>query len=366
MLVMVKIVAFALFGGLSWYLLGRFGRIGAEFFKNPPGKRVLLLLRLGLTLLLGLLCTRVSNGVILALLHLLVFGGIWDGISRILRRFFSFPRNRWYRLIAQGLVPVALTAGLFVYGADNMAQIRETRYTLTTQKPIRQEGWRIAFLSDIHYGTIQDEALVETYVEQINALAPDIIVLGGDIVEEGTTPEAMREVFAKLGKLRATYGVYFVYGNHDRHMAPVANSYSEAELAAAIEENGIIILQDETLLLEGELYLIGREDASRSRVGISALAQDAPENAYVISLDHQPKNPEASAVAGVDLTLSGHTHGGQIFPAGYVLELFGGMPYGLYQTGSHSAIVSSGFAGWGFPIRTQGHCEYVIVDILPQ
>ncbi len=366
MFVVIKLFAFFLFGGLAWFLLGRFGRIGGAFWEKKPEKKALFWARLGLSAIAGLLCTKVSNGVILALAHLFVFGGIVDGISRLLRRFFAFPANRWYRLVAQGLLPVAITAGLFIYGAANMAQVQQTRYTLTTPKQMRPQGYRIAFLSDLHYGTIQDGALVDTCVEKINALEPDIIVLGGDIVEEGTSKPAMQEAFAKLGKLDAKCGVYYVYGNHDRHMVPVEGSYSEAELAAAIEGNGIEILEDETLLLNGEIFLIGRGDASRNRMGIASLAQDAPANAYVISLDHQPKNPGAGNIAGVDLTLSGHTHGGQIFPAGYVLELFGGMPYGLYQTGSHTTIVSSGFAGWGFPIRTQGHCEYVVVDILPQ
>ncbi len=74
---------------------------------------------------------------------------------------------------------------------------------------------------------------------------------------------------------------------------------------------------------------------------------------------------EENAAAGVDIMLSGHTHAGQLFPVGYLTDWIGGMNYGLYQTENCQSIVSSGFAGWGYGIRTQGHCEYVIVDIVP-
>lgn len=361
--IVIKSVAFLLFGLLAWCLLGRFGRIAGEFIQKAPGKKLLKGLRLGLSIVTGLLCTKTSNGVILVLAHLWVFGLLLDGITRLLGRFFAFPRSRAWRLGAQFILPIAITAALLIYGWINIGRVQQTSYTLTTEKPIRQEGYRVAFLSDLHYGTIQDPSLLPSYVNQINALQPDIIVLGGDIVEEGTSKEAMQEVFAQLGRLQAPLGVYFIYGNHDRHMVPISGAYSDAELANVIESNGIRILEDEALLINGEIFLIGRADASGPRADIAALAQNAPENAYVISLDHQPGETKQSNAAGVDLTLSGHTHAGQIFPAGYVIGLFGGMPYGLYQNGSCVSIVSSGFAGWGFPIRTQGVCEYVIVDI---
>ena len=366
MFIIIKSVAFLLFGLLAWYLLGRFGRIIGDFIKKSPSQKLLKGLRLGLSIVIGLLCTKTSNGVILTLAHLWVFGLLADGITRLLRRSFAFPRSRGWRLGVRFILPIAITGALLIYGVINMSQVQQTSYTLTTEKPIRPEGYRVAFLSDLHYGTIQDPALLPDYVNQINALQPDIIVLGGDIVEEGTSREAMQEVFAQLGRLQAPLGVYFIYGNHDRHMVPIKGAYSDAELAAAIESNGIRILEDETLLVNGEIFLIGRADASGERAEINTLAQNAPENAYVISLDHQPGETKQSNAAGVDLTLSGHTHAGQIFPAGYVIALFGGMPYGRYQTGDCTSIVSSGFAGWGFPIRTQGVCEYVIVDILPE
>ncbi len=366
MFILIKSVAFLLFGLLAWYLLGRFGRIAGEFCKKAPNEKLLKGLRLGLSIIIGLLCTKTSNGVILTLAHLWVFGLLADGISRLLKRFFVFPRSQAWRLGAQFILPIAVTAALLIYGVINMGRVHQTSYALTTDKPIRPEGYRVAFLSDLHYPTVQDPALLPGYVNQINALQPDIIVLGGDIVEEGTSSEAMQEVFAQLGRLQAPLGVYFIYGNHDRHMVPISGAYSDAELAAAIEGSGIRILEDEALLLNGEIFLIGRADAAGERYGIHALAQNAPENAYIISLDHQPGEAKQSNAAGVDLILSGHTHAGQIFPAGYVIGLFGGMPYGLYQTGSCVSIVSSGFAGWGFPIRTQGKCEYVIVDIAPE
>ena len=177
----------------------------------------------------------------------------------------------------------------------------------------------------------------------------------------------MQEVFQHLGCLDAPMGIYFVYGNHDRQADSSDHTFTDAELVAAIEENGITILEDDAKLIGGELLLIGRADAawnkSTSRKSISELIQLGQEDLFLLTLDHQPLEATENASAGVDLMLSGHTHAGQIFPVGYLMEWSGGLNYSLYQIGNCQSIVSSGFAGWGYGIRTQEHCEYVIIDI---
>lgn len=88
-------------------------------------------------------------------------------------------------------------------------------------------------------------------------------------------------------------------------------------------------------------------------------------NAYILVLDHQPKELKGNKEAGVDLQLSGHTHAGQIFPGGVVSELFGinEQNYGIRTDGTFTSIVSSGIAGWGSHFRTEGHSEYVMIQV---
>ncbi len=351
----------AALGGYSWLLLGRLARFYASGADMPAVLRCLL------AVVIGFACSDIWSAVTMAALHLGAFFLLTDGANAILRLLCRRPLPRWRRLYGSGLLPVVLFLCLMVYGSINMNRVVQTDYTITTEKAIREEGYRIAFLSDLHYGTVQDDAVLRDSIARINAQEPDIVILGGDIVEEGTSREAMREVFCHLGALEAPLGIYFVYGNHDRQTGSAARTYTDEELTAAIEENGIRILEDEAYLINGELLLIGRADAAwdtdAARREIGELTLDAPDEAFWITLDHQPLEAEENAAAGIDLMLSGHTHAGQIFPVGYLTELTGGLNYGLYRTGSCRSIVSSGFAGWGYGIRTQAHCEYVIVNI---
>ncbi len=315
----------------------------------------------------AMLCLDIWSMSAMLLGHLALCIALFDGIFLLAKWLRPQWRQPISRIHKSHLLPILLFLLVIWYGGQNISLVYRTDYTITTEKPIREEGYRIAFLSDIHYGTVQDPAVLQESIAKINAQQPDIVILGGDIVEEGTSLEEMQEVFYHLGCLDAPLGIYFVYGNHDRQAEGKERTYTDQELTAAIEDNGIIILEDETLLVGGELLLIGRADAdwdgSAPRKELGELIQPGQEELFLVTLDHQPLEAEENASFGVDLMLSGHTHAGQIFPVGYLTEWMGGLNYGLYQTGSCRSIVSSGFAGWGYGIRTQGQCEYVIVDI---
>ncbi len=351
----------------AFFLLGRLGRYYADRFSWQFGRKYTLGLRLLLAIAVGIVCLDIWSAAAMVALHLAVFFMLTDAVHFLILSRKPFPK--WQRLYGSGVLPIILLVCVMLYGSINMNQVVQTDYTVTTLKSIRAEGYRVAFLSDIHYGTVQDKAVLQASIKKINAQEPDIVVLGGDIVEEGTSLQDMQEVFYHLGCLDAPLGIYFVYGNHDRQADSNSRTYTDEKLIAAIENNGITILEDETQLIGGELLLIGRADAAwdtnTARKEVVELILPGQENLFLLTLDHQPLEAAENAAAGVDLMLSGHTHAGQLFPVGYLTDWTGGMNYGLYQTGSCQSIVSSGFAGWGYGIRTQGHCEYVIVDIVP-
>ena len=207
----------------------------------------------------------------------------------------------------------------------------------------------------------------------IAAVAVTVItdkLLGGDIVDEGTELAEMQAAISALGAIESEFGVYYVFGNHDRAPYTASPHFTEAELLAALAESGVTVLDDETVLLNGELWLAGRADAGHGaeRKATAALLEGADADDFILLIDHQPVGFEENIAAGVDLQLSGHTHNGQIWPVAHIIELFktADLVYGHRQTGEFHAVVSSGIVGWGYPIRTQGHSEYVVVEIRPQ
>ena len=127
------------------------------------------------------------------------------------------------------------------------------------------------------------------------------------------------------------------------------------------------ILEDECVLLDGGFYLIGRRDRSmRARKSMEALTQGLDRSRFAILLDHQP-NDCAQEQGRVDLVLSGHTHGGHIFPAGLVGALTGAndIIYGKEERGSTTFIVTSGISGWAIPFKTGTRSEFAVIDVVP-
>lgn len=349
-------------GIYAFFLTGRPGRFCASLLSHPVLRKTLRLLAATVA---GVLCFNIWSTAAMVVLHIAAFFLLSDIANLLIRK----PAPRWRRLHGSGVLPVLLVACTMLWGSCNMNHVVQTDYTVTTQKSIRSQGYRVVFVSGLHYGTVQSPSVLRDTLAQINAQQPDFVILGGDIVEEGTSLEQMQEVFSLLGTLDAPMGIYYVYGNHDRQPGSPARTYSNDDLADAIEQNGIQILEDQSIVVNGELLLIGRADAAwsgqSSRKGIQELISPGQEALYLLTLDHQPLELPENAEAGVDLMLSGHTHAGQVFPVGYLTEWAGGLNYGLYRQGACQCIVSSGFAGWGYGIRTQGHCEYVVANILP-
>lgn len=365
MFILILCVMTVLLGAGLYWMTGRW----LSFYGIDVKKRSVRLLRIGFLLLVFLLC-RLWRMTGLIVVHLIVLFVAVELAAFFIRHFGREHREtRGYqvarRIYLSGLVPVIITCVLLGYGAYNMNHIVSTEYTVTTDKV--HSDYKVVLITDTHYGTIQSPDVLKSIIEEINAQRPDLIVLGGDIVEEGTSKVSMEDAFQVFGKLKSTYGTYYMYGNHDRQDYADAKSrtYTEEELLKALQSNGITALRDEWVSVGEELILAGRDDAGRmtGRASVEDLLKDTDRGHFLITVDHQPVEVEENAEAGVDLLLSGHTHAGQIFPVGYFTDRFLGPNYGRYEEGGCTLIVSSGATGWGFPVRTQGKCEYVVVDI---
>lgn len=308
----------------------------------------------------------------LIVFHIAVIALLIDLIRLILKKAGCTFSKAWELIYRSSAIAAALTAAIMGYAYVNMHRVIVTKYTVSTEKTIRDEGYQILFVSDLHFGTTMDQEKLKEYCKRMQQEKPDLVVLGGDIVDEATTLQEAGEAFQALAQIDSTFGTYYVYGNHDKGRYSRTCDFTPNELAETIRNAGVQILEDETILLNDELSLSGRRD--RSDAGIDQMARrtaadlikEAPQTGFHILADHQPREMEENAAAGYDLMLSGHTHAGQMWPVGLFTTLFdkGTVNYGQKAFGDMQLIVSSGIAGWGYPLRTGKHSEFVVIRLI--
>ena len=341
--------------GMGTYYYFYFRRMAA-FWKLPLDKRAVKIGLLATTLLILLPLLSFSGLLALAVLHMFFFGLALLLLNPLLRRF-----SVWRTVFQSGLLPIIITTALLTYGWFNMQTMHATHYTVESGK--LTAPMRVVFLSDLHYPNSMDAERLSGYCDEISALEPDIVLLGGDLFDESTEKSELQEALSLLGGIDTTHGIYAVYGNHDRSFYSASPNYTPQELADAMTRNHIQLLQDAAVTI-GEVTVIGREDHSQKRASMADLLTGISPGQFLLVLDHQPTGSEENAALGCDLMLSGHAHNGQIWPIGYINALIG-PSYGEYTFGNMKTIVSSGMVGWAYPVRTQGVCEYVVVELVP-
>lgn len=325
------------------------------YLRTLPRKRAILLSVGILAILLAvlLLWGGLWNTMIV-FIHLLLIWLLCDGVFALLKRKFS----RYYA----GMLAILLTVVYMGWGYYNVHHVVRTAYTVDMAQG---EPLRIVGFSDSHTGTTFHADKFLEYVARINAENPDIIVIPGDFVDDGTSLTDMAQSCRALSQLKATYGVYFVYGNHDCGYYNT-RGYGKAELAAELMKAGIVILEDETVPIAGSFFLTGRQDSQvKDRASMASLMAPLPEDSCVIVLDHEPNDYAAEAEAGAGLVISGHTHGGQFFPILKAGEWIGAndFTYGYLRRGNTNFIVSSGISNWAFQFKTGCVSEYFVIDV---
>jgi predicted MPP superfamily phosphohydrolase len=224
--------------------------------------------------------------------------------------------------------------------------------------PKAHDGLRIVQLTDVHVGSTIGRSFVEDMVGRANALEPDLVAITGDLVD-GSVADLAAAV-APLAELRARHGVFFVTGNHEY--------FSGAEpWLAELERLGIRVLRNERVSVgtgDDAFDLAGVDDHSAERYG-GAPHDEAVARAFVgrdparevVLLAHQPRSFKAAARFEVGLQLSGHTHGGQMWPFGLIVRLTQPFLAGLHRQGGSQIYVSRGTGYWGPPMRLGAPAE---------
>lgn len=258
-------------------------------------------------------------------------------------------RQTLARLLAGGVsLLVAGLGGLALRNGYGRFLVRDVVVPLG-RLPRALDGLRIAQLTDVHIGPTLGREFLEDVVATTNSLEPDVIAITGDLVDGSV--EHLRHHVEPLRELRARYGVYFVTGNHE--------FYSGAdEWCAELTRLGIRVLRNERVAIgdgEDSFDLAGVEDYNSGRFGPGpdlprALAGRDPSRELVL-LAHQPRAIFEAEKHGVGLQLSGHTHGGQLWPWNFLVKLQQPVVSGLERIGRALIYVSNGTGFWGPPMR---------------
>ncbi len=216
-------------------------------------------------------------------------------------------------------------------------------------------SYTVVQLTDVHIGPLLGRAFAERVVAQVNALAPDLIVITGDFVD-GRLAELRSEIEPFRG-LRARDGVFSVTGNHEYY-------WNVEPWLEHIRSLGISVLRNEHVTIAGTLVLAGTDDVSAEEDVARAVAGRDPALPLVL-LAHHPRTISRAVAAGVDLQLSGHTHGGQLLPLGWLSRLFDPQISGLARFRATWLYVSEGTGYWGPPMRVGTTQEITALTLVP-
>ena len=306
----------------------------------------------------------VGGGVWMAALYYLTLFCLLIDLIRMLDRFCRFIPASWRISPAKaGGITVAAVTLILAYGAWNATHTVWRSYEISLDKSAGDlSELRIVMASDIHLGKIVDNRRLQYLVDQINARKPDLVLLAGDVIDEDIGHFIDQDMAATFRQLQSRFGVFAVLGNHE---------YIGRETEAAIElmrSGGITVLRDSYFSVDDRFVIAGRDDWDRERFmgsprkPLEQWLRGIDPTKPLFLMDHQPRELTAALAAGVDLTVSGHTHRGQLFPNHWLTQRLYEIDWGYLQKGTLHAVVSSGFGTWGPPIRTNANSE--IVEII--
>lgn len=324
---------------------------------------------------------RISTYWIGIMLYSLLYVVLFDLLRLIakhtkLKNTLLFSRGS---VISIGSVVVACAVATCLYGIFNARNIKVNEYSVTVNKSCGSDKHLKAVLvADLHMGYAIGVDHITNMVEKINEQDADIVIIAGDIFDNSydgmDDPEGIK---AQLKSIKSKYGVYAVYGNHDIDEKILmgftfdwgGKQLNSGKMTNFIKECNIKLINDESVLINDEFYLVGRRDTDKpgtedgTRAEISELTKDLDKAKPIFVLSHEPDELQKTADAGADIDFSGHTHDGQLFPGNLTIGLFWENPCGMIKKDNMYSIVTSGVGVYGTFMRVGTDAEICSVDI---
>ena len=301
-----------------------------------------------------------SSGWMGMMTLLLIYGGLHHLIDTLHQRFTGAPLPSVW-----GGVTLSLVITLWLYGTWNATRpplLREITIPIP-DLPTALEGFTIMQISDLHVGPVIGRSYVERLRARCEALKPDLIVITGALVDGEVS--LLAEEIAPLLNIDSERPLYFVTGNHEL--------FSGVDpWVDHLKARGVRVLENEHVTLthgQAQLNLVGVEDweakrlAPHRRPHLREALEGADLSLPTVLLAHQPKMAQQASTQGIDLLLSGHTHGGQIFPVGLPVYLDQSYFRGLYRVGEMTLYVTEGTGYWGPPLRIGSHSDLTLLEL---
>jgi len=337
-------IIFVVFLSISYPL----GRFLADVLPHDPGRIMIVFGSYWLAIMYYLIILLLAIDVILWLDR-------WTGI---------LPTALKNTPAIVGLSVIIVVTAIVGYGTWNANHPVIKNYEVTlNKKSANLEKLQVVVVSDIHLGWINGVRQMQLMTDMVNELNPDLVLLPGDIIDEGIDLSTEQKIPQLLRTLHPELGTYAIMGNHEYI------SGNADKVDAYLKMGGVTVLRDEWVRFNS-FYLIGRDDQSSNHYRgsspqrLSAVMEGIEKDKLpILLMEHQPSNLEIAEQAGIDLQLSGHTHRGQIWPNNYITQGIFEKDWGYLRKNNLQLIVSCGYGTWGPPIRIGNQPEILNIHI---
>ena len=257
------------------------------------------------------------------------------------------------------------------FASEDAALLRDSASADVARSHDSGAPLRIVAVSDLHLGYATGKKALQKYVGKINSLHPDVVLIGGDLIDNTVKPLFVGRMWEELGQLEAPGGIYMVPGNHEY----ISGIDSVMEF---ISRTPIVLLRDSVAALPGGVVIVGRDDRSnRGRKSLEMLKQEADAVAgtdavagavsgngpVFVLMDHQPYELSEKDSLGFDVQFSGHTHRGQVWPMSLLVDKMYPQSHGYRKWNNSHVVVSSGLSLWGPPFSIGTNSDLWVIDL---
>lgn len=303
---------------------------------------------------------KVIGSVFLGVFAFMLMAFLAFDVVAIIANLFTEVSNDFYKI--SGIILFSIVLFLSIYSARNATTTEVRKFSVDIDKPNTEvDRLKLLVVSDVHLGNLIGNKRLAKLITLINEQNPDAVLFAGDVLDGDYEPfkrENMAEQFTKINSNIAAFGVL---GNHEYY------GKKAIEFADAMSKAGVRMLLDEQVDFNG-VQIVGRHDmAARSfvkpRKAMEELLADVDKTKAVILIDHKPDELEKASVEGADVTVSGHTHKGQIAPGHLVTRRTFINDWGYKKIGTLHTFVTAGYGTWGPPMRLGSKSEVFEIDL---